>query len=89
MPKVSVYVRPTYRKSHTQESNEGFYRAVLLALRAKRQARLGEPNDSHLHVRLGRRTLEGVLAAPRGSDPTQTITRRTEVLRGASSGIYP
>jgi hypothetical protein len=28
---------PNHRKSHTKESNEGFYRAVVRALRAKRQ----------------------------------------------------
>ena len=50
---------------------------------------MGRSGHSHLHLRLGRRTLQVVLSAPRGSNPTQTITCRAEVLRGASNGIYP
>jgi len=83
----SLPLRQTFRSSVIESGYPTTARAVLLALRAKWQAHLGEPNDSHLHVRPGRRTLEGVPAAPRRGSPTQTITSRAEVLRGEDTSL--
>jgi integrase len=74
MPKVvNLHTRHDTRESPPlHQSHPRVHRAVLPAIRNQRETSLGRFGHSHVHLRFGRCTFEGVLSPPRGSYPTQT-----------------